>query len=161
MTHVNRPPHWHAAVHHLLHLFQEAEYENGFYPDFTDTPEKAVDFPRSSGHLRLIIRRSQYCLIHTTISPLHWRTTGIIPHEPLDQTIFWNTSDLERKLADFRKHYNSHRTHTALDDTTSIGDVRKKQKPPRRPQPIPVEIILPHFTPAACSHLSSNSPCTG
>jgi hypothetical protein len=38
--------------------------------------------------------------------------------EFLDQVLFWNASDLERKLAEFRQYYNSHRIHTALDGDT-------------------------------------------
>jgi putative transposase len=41
-----------------------------------------------------------------------------IRREFLDQVLFWNASDLERKLADFRQYYNSHRSQTALDGIT-------------------------------------------
>ena len=47
--------------------------------------------------------------------PFVERLIGTIRREFLDQTLFWNASDLERKLADFRQYYNSHRAHTALD----------------------------------------------
>ena len=47
--------------------------------------------------------------------PFVERLIGTIRREFLDQTLFWNASDLERKLADFRQYYNAHRAHTALD----------------------------------------------
>ncbi|MGC1951678.1 MAG: integrase core domain-containing protein [Gammaproteobacteria bacterium] len=50
--------------------------------------------------------------------PFVERLIGTLRREFLDQTLFWNVSDLERKLADFRQYYNSHPVHTALDDTT-------------------------------------------
>jgi hypothetical protein len=54
----------------------------------------------------------------------HWvlveRLIGTIRREFLDQTLFWNSSDLERKLADFRQYYNAHRIHTAHDSKTSL-----------------------------------------
>jgi transposase InsO family protein len=31
--------------------------------------------------------------------------------------LFWDASDLERKLAEFRQYYNLHRCHSALDGT--------------------------------------------
>jgi len=52
--------------------------------------------------------------------PFVERLIGTIRREFLDQTLFWNTSDLERKLVDFRQYYNSHRVHTALDNTTLV-----------------------------------------
>jgi hypothetical protein len=39
--------------------------------------------------------------------------------------LFWNASDLERKLADFRQYYNFHRVHTALDGITPSEMSRK------------------------------------
>ena len=52
--------------------------------------------------------------------PFVERLIGTIRREFLDQTLFWNTSDLERKLVDFRQYYNSHRVHTALDNSTLV-----------------------------------------
>jgi len=49
--------------------------------------------------------------------PFVERLIGTLRREFLDQTLFWNASDLERKLEDFRQYYNSHRVHTALYDT--------------------------------------------
>lgn len=50
--------------------------------------------------------------------PFVERLIGTIRREFLDQTLFWNASDLERKLEDFRQYYNSHRVHTAFKDIT-------------------------------------------
>jgi len=52
--------------------------------------------------------------------PFVERLIGTIRREFLEQTLFLNTSDLERKLVDFRQYYNSHRIHTALDDNTPV-----------------------------------------
>jgi len=43
------------------------------------------------------------------------RIIGTIRREHLDRTLFWNSSDLERKLNAFKDYYNQHRVHTALD----------------------------------------------
>jgi putative transposase len=59
--------------------------------------------------------------------PFLERLIGTIRREFLDQTLFWNTSDLRRKLADFRQYYNSHRVHTALDGT-NLSEMSGKNK---------------------------------
>ncbi|MGB5472863.1 MAG: integrase core domain-containing protein [Gammaproteobacteria bacterium] len=41
-----------------------------------------------------------------------------IRREYLDQALFWNASDLERKLENFRQYYNAHRVHNPLDGNT-------------------------------------------
>ena len=38
-----------------------------------------------------------------------------IREELLDQILFWNQLDLERKLAAFRIYYNRHRVHSGID----------------------------------------------
>jgi hypothetical protein len=53
---------------------------------------------------------------HTPLShPFVERLIGAIRCEYLDQVLFWNASDLERKLEAFRQYYNAHRVHTSLD----------------------------------------------
>jgi len=47
--------------------------------------------------------------------PFVERLIGSIRREYLDHALFWNASDLERKLEAFRQYYNAHRTHTSLD----------------------------------------------
>ena len=48
-----------------------------------------------------------------------------IRREYLDHVLFWNASDLERKLHEFRNYYNGHRVHSSLDgkapEQISIG----------------------------------------
>jgi putative transposase len=50
--------------------------------------------------------------------PFVERLIGTIRREYLDQVLFWNASDLERKLEAFRQYYNVYRIHTALDGVT-------------------------------------------
>ena len=59
--------------------------------------------------------------------PFVERLIGTIRREFLDQTLFWNASDLERKLDDFLQYYNSHRAQTALDGSTP-ADLSEKRK---------------------------------
>jgi len=50
--------------------------------------------------------------------PFVERLIGTIRREFLDHTLFWNAADLERKLADFQRYYNHHRTHSSLGGDT-------------------------------------------
>jgi transposase InsO family protein len=50
--------------------------------------------------------------------PFIERLIGTIRREYLDHTLFWNTKDLERKLADFRQYYNRERGHQSLGGDT-------------------------------------------
>ena len=46
------------------------------------------------------------------------RLIGTVRREYLDQTLFWNQSDLEQKLEDYKTYYNHHRCHSGLAGTT-------------------------------------------
>ena len=41
--------------------------------------------------------------------------------EFLDDVVFWNARDLERKLTDFRTYYNAARSHTSHAPLTFAG----------------------------------------
>jgi putative transposase len=60
--------------------------------------------------------------------PFIERLIGTVRRDFLDQTLFWNAVDLERKLTDFQAYYNHHRTHSSLGGDTPAevaGDVTK------------------------------------
>jgi putative transposase len=46
------------------------------------------------------------------------RLIGTIRREYLNQTLFWNSLDLARKLDEFKAHYNRSRVHQSLDGVT-------------------------------------------
>ena len=50
--------------------------------------------------------------------PFVERLIGTIRREFIDQTLFWNVVDLERKLELFNDYYNRSRTHSSLDGNT-------------------------------------------
>ncbi len=60
--------------------------------------------------------------------PFIERLIGTVRRDFLDQTLFWNAVDLERKLTDFQAYYNHHRTHSSLGGDTPAevaGNVTK------------------------------------
>jgi hypothetical protein len=50
--------------------------------------------------------------------PFVERLIGTIRREYLDQTLFWNVLELERKPVDFEFYYRHHRTHNSLGGAT-------------------------------------------
>lgn len=50
--------------------------------------------------------------------PFVERLIGTVRRECLDQTFFWNSPDLEKKLGLFQDYYNQNRVHTARDGNT-------------------------------------------
>jgi putative transposase len=50
--------------------------------------------------------------------PFVERLIGTIRRECLDRVLFWTTADLEMKLLEFQRYYNSHRTHAGLEGRT-------------------------------------------
>jgi len=50
--------------------------------------------------------------------PFVERAIGTIRRELLDRAFFWNATDLERKLAEFRAYYNARRVHRGLTGAT-------------------------------------------
>jgi len=61
--------------------------------------------------------------------PFVERLIGTVRRECLDQTLFWNARDLERKLTDFRIYYNRHRAHRSLGGVTPAEFSGSDQKP--------------------------------
>ena len=62
--------------------------------------------------------------------PFVERLIGTVRRECLDQTLFWNARDLERKLVDFRTYYNRERTHRSLGGVAPVEFAGNDQEPP-------------------------------
>ena len=52
--------------------------------------------------------------------PFVERAIGTMRREFLDHVLFWNTRDLERKLAEFQLYHNTARSHASLDGHTPL-----------------------------------------
>jgi transposase InsO family protein len=61
--------------------------------------------------------------------PFIERLIGTIRREYLDHMLFWNASDLERKLDAFKKYYNGSRIHQSLAQQTP-EEAAGKDPPP-------------------------------
>jgi putative transposase len=76
-------------------------------------------FHRWLANLRVLDVEEIKSVPYTPVShPFVERLIGTIRREYLDHVLFWNASDLRRKLEAFRNYYNAHRVHRALNGTT-------------------------------------------
>jgi transposase InsO family protein len=77
------------------------------------------EFQRWQANLRILGVEEVQTVPHILRShPFVERLIGTIRREYLDQLLFWNAADLERKLALFRRYYNGLRVHQGLDGDT-------------------------------------------
>ena len=62
--------------------------------------------------------------------PFIERLIGTVRRELLDQTLFWNSLDLERKLGSFRNNFNESRVHSVLGGQTpaDVSENRERQR---------------------------------
>jgi transposase InsO family protein len=62
--------------------------------------------------------------------PFVERLIGTMRREFLDQVLFWNAGDLERKLAEFQAYYNAARCHASLEGYTPMTFASGHALPP-------------------------------
>ncbi len=87
-------------------------------------------FHRWQANLRVLNIDEIKTIPFTPVShPFIERLIRTIRREYLDQTFFWNSLDLERKLDHFKDYYNQHRVHSPLEgDAPSerCGEIHRK-----------------------------------
>jgi transposase InsO family protein len=77
------------------------------------------EYHRWQANLRILEIAPIKTVPYTPVShPFVERLIGTIRREFLDQTLFWNSVDLERKLEAFQDYYNHNRFHTSLEGDT-------------------------------------------
>jgi putative transposase len=70
---------------------------------------------RWTANLRILEIDEIKTVPHAPLShPFVERLIGTVRREFLDQVLFWNGRDLERKLAEFQTYYNAARGHASL-----------------------------------------------
>jgi putative transposase len=75
--------------------------------------------PRWQANLRILDIQEIRSIPYVTLShPFVERLIGTIRRGYLDQVLFRNASDLERKLEEFRQYHNAYRVHTSLNGDT-------------------------------------------
>jgi len=109
----------------LCWMFNTAISAQGIPRRLSSDNDPLFRYHRWQANLRILNIDEIKSIPYTPCShPFVERLIGTIRREFLDQTLFWNAADLEKKLADFRDYYNRHRTHSALGaDTPAVSGV--------------------------------------
>ena len=112
----------------LCRIFNAAISSNGAPIHLSSDNDPLFLYHQWQANLRILGTAEVKTVPYTPLShPFVERLIGTIRREYLDHTLFWNANDLERKLADFRQYYNTHRSHSALKGITP-GEYSKKRK---------------------------------
>ena len=113
----------------LYRMFNSAISTMGNPKYLSSEHDPLFEYHRRQANLRILEIDEIKSVPYTPIShPFIERLIGINRREFLDQTLFWNSTDLERKLSDFQSYYNRHRTHSSLGGDTPaevVGGVSK------------------------------------
>jgi len=114
------------GVHHgpvdvpnLCRMFNTAIHGQGAPRRLSTDHDPLFEAHRWKANLRLLEVDEIKTVPHVPLShPFVERLIGTIRREFLDHVLFWNTRDLERKLADFQDSYNAARGHASLEGRT-------------------------------------------
>jgi transposase InsO family protein len=103
----------------LCRMFNKA-VSNQTMPHYLSSDNAPLfQYQRWQANLRILEIQEIKSVPYVPLShPFVERLIGTIRRELLDQILFWNAHDLERKIEEFRQYYNAHRVHTSLDGDT-------------------------------------------
>ena len=95
---------------------QQSDLKEGGLPKYLSSDNDPLfEYHRWKANLRILDVEEIKSVPYVPRShPFIERLIGTVRREFLDHTLFWNSGDLERKLADFQIYYNRHRTHNSL-----------------------------------------------
>jgi transposase InsO family protein len=103
----------------LCRMFNKAISTQGVPKRLSSDNDPLFLYHQWQANLRILGVEEIKTVPYTPLShPFIERLIGTIRREFLDNTLFWNVTDLERKLADFQAYYNHHRSHSSLGGDT-------------------------------------------
>jgi hypothetical protein len=103
----------------LCRMFNTAISSRGSPKYLSSDNDPLFHYHQWQANLRILGTDEIKTVSYTPLShPFIERLIGTIRREFLDHTLFWNATDLERKLETFRQYYNTHRAHSSLDGDT-------------------------------------------
>ena len=96
----------------LCRMFKAAIHDWGTPRHLSTDHDPLFEAHRWTANLRILEVDEIKTVPYVPLShPFVERLIGTIRLESLDQVLFWNARDLERKLADFQTYYNAARSH--------------------------------------------------
>ncbi len=115
----------------LCRMFNSAISTMGTPRYLSSDNDPLFEYHRWQANLRILEIDEIKSVPYTPTShPFIERLIGTICREFLDQTLFWNATDLSRKLSDFQCYYNFHRTHSSLGGDTPAEVAGEMSKSP-------------------------------
>jgi transposase InsO family protein len=103
----------------LCRMFNQAISRRGIPRYLSSDNDPLFTFQRWRANVRILGIEEIKSVPYVPIShPFVERLIGTVRREYLDHVLFWNGSDLERKLTEFKNYYNHHRVHASLDGKT-------------------------------------------
>ncbi len=100
----------------LCRLFHQATSRKGLPQCLSSDHDPVFRFPQWQANLRILGIHEVKTIPFVPVShPFIERLIGTIRREYLDHMLFWNGSDLERKLEAFKEYYNGFRIHQSLN----------------------------------------------
>ena len=105
----------------LCRMFNAAIHDQATPRHLSTDHDPLFEAHRWTANLRILEIDEIKTVPHVPLShPFVERLIGTMRREFLDHLLFWNTHDLERKLADFQAYYNAARSHASLEGHTPL-----------------------------------------
>ena len=105
----------------VCRMFNAAIHGQGVPRHLSTDHDPLFEAHRWMANLRILEIDEIKTVPHVPLShPFVERLIGTMRREFLDQVLFWNGRDLERKLAEFQTYYNAARCHASLDGGTPL-----------------------------------------
>jgi len=119
----------------LCRLFHHATSRKGLPDSLSSDHDPVFRFHQWQANLRILGIHEVKTIPFVPVShPFVERLIGTIRREYLDQILFWNAHDLERKLEAFQGDYNGFRIHQSLNQQTPEEAAGKDPPPPADPK---------------------------
>jgi hypothetical protein len=105
----------------LCRMFNTASHGQGVPRHLSTDHDPLVEAHRWTANLRIVEIDEIKTVTHVPLShPFVERLIGTMRRAFLDQVLFWNAGDPERKLAEFQVYDNAARSHASLEGHTPL-----------------------------------------
>lgn len=110
----------------VCRMFNDITFQQTRPKCLSSDNDPLFEYHRWKANLRVLDIEEIKTLPYTPIShPFVERLIGTVRRELLDQTLFWNSVDLQQKLNNFKDYYNQQRAHSGRNGKTPAGNDSK------------------------------------